>query len=131
MTNEKFNELVDLIRKAWTKKQGIVVRLQQQEDDRHPLLMCIGAMSNTGFVPQNCKVWQHDELLYDGKINSKDLVKLLTEYDICYAEVNNVKRLDVHRGIYTCLGDRETCPAQCELRNAKKAQIGSTDILIK
>lgn len=131
MTDEQFNQLIQLVRKAWTKRNGIIIRLQQQEEDRHPLLMCVGALANTGFIPQNCKVWQHDDLLYDGKIASEGLKGLLNEHEICYAEVNNVKRLDVNRGVYVCLGDRTSCQNACELRKAKKAQVGSIDILIK
>ena len=131
MTTEQFQQLIQLVRKAWTKRNGIVIRLQSQEDDRHPLLLCVGAMANTGFIAQNCKVWQHDDLLYEGPLNSDDLCNLLTEHDICYTEVNNVKRLDVKRGVYVCLGNREECQLDCELRRAKKAQVGSVDILIR
>lgn len=131
MTIEQFQLMIQLVRKAWTKRNGIIIRLQRQEDDRHPLLLCVGALANKGFIAQNCKVWQHDDLLYEGPLNSDDLKQLLDEQQICYAEINHVKRLDVHRGLYTCLGDRSTCQYDCELRRAKKAQIGSVDILIK
>ena len=131
MTTEQFQQLIQLIRKAWTKRNGIVIRLQKQEEDRHPLMLCVGAMANTGFIAQNCKVWQHDDLLYEGPLTSEDLKQLLTEQKICYAEVNNVKRLDVKRGVYVCFGNREECIHDCELRRAKKAQVGSVDILIR
>lgn len=131
MTTEQFQQLINSVRKAWTKRNGIVIRLQRTDEDRHPLLLCVGGLSNKGFIAQYGKVWQHDDLLYDGPLNSEDLKALLEDHNICYAEINNVKRLDVNRGIYTCLGNRLQCQLQCELRKAKKAQVGSIDVLIK
>lgn len=131
MTQEQFNQLVLLIRKAWSKKTGLVVRLQRQEDDVRPLLMCMGSFSNPGFVAQNCKLWEADDLLYDGKINDEKLRQILTDKEICHAEISTVKRLDVNSGVYTCLGDRENCTKDCGLKNSKTAQIGSVNILIR
>lgn len=131
MTQEQFDRLYMLIRKGWSKRTGLVVRLQRQEDDATPMLLCVGSLSNTGLIAQNCKVWCGDDLLYDGKINTEELRQLLTDEGICHAEISTVKRLDVNNGVYTCLGDRETCQKQCALRKGKKAQIGSIDIVIK
>ena len=131
MTQENFDNLYMLIRKGWTKRHGIVVRLQTAEDDSHPLLLCAGSLSNPGLIATNCKVWCGDDLLYEGKIKDAKLLQLLTDKGICHAEVSTVKRLDVSNGVYTCLGDRATCEKQCSLRKSKKAQIGSVDVLIK
>ena len=131
MTQDQFDNLCNMIRKGWSKRTGIVVRLQRAEDDVQPLLLCVGKLSNPGFVAQNCKVWCGDDLLYDGKIASDKLRQLFTDRDICHAEVSTVKRLDVNGGVYTCLGDKAACTKECALRKAKKAQIGSIDILIK
>ena len=131
MTQDQFDNLYNMIRKGWSKRTGIVVRLQRAEDDVQPLLLCVGKLSNPGFTAQNCKVWCGDDLLYDGKIAADKLRQLLTDREICHAEVSTVRRLDVNGGVYTCLGDKTTCEKQCALRKAKKAQIGSIDILIK
>jgi hypothetical protein len=131
MTQDQFNELYRLIRKGWTKRTGIVVRLQRAEDDSSPLLLCVGCLSNPGFIAQNCKLWDGDDLLYDGPIMSDKIRQLLTDNNICHAEVSTAKRLDVSNGVFTCLGDKTTCDKSCTLRKAKKAQIGSVDVLIK
>lgn len=131
MTQDQFNELYKLIRKGWTKRLGIVVRLQRAEDDSSPLLLCVGCLSNPGFIAQNCKLWDGDNLVYDGPIMSPDLRQIFTNENICHAEVSTSKRLDVSNGVFTCLGDKTTCDKSCSLRKAKKAQIGSVDVLIK
>lgn len=131
MTEEKFDSLYALIRKGWSKRNGIVVRLQRAEDDSSPLLLCVGCLSNPGFIAQNCKLWNGDDLLYDGPIVSDKLKQLLKDNNICHAEVSTAKRLDVSNGVFTCLGDKAACDKNCALRKAKKAQVGSVDVLIK
>lgn len=130
MRENTFQELVLWCRKAWDSKDGLIVRIGKNEDDSDPLTICIGAMSNPGFVAQNCKVWKNDDLLYDGRINSPELRKLLNQHHVCHAEGTTVKLLDVKHGVYKCFGNSETCKKTCHLKACKTLQVGGTDIAI-
>jgi len=131
MTDDQFKELVLLIRKGWSKQRGLILRLQHQEEDPNPLMLCVGALSNRGFVAQSCKVWQGDDLLYDGKISSPELQQLLNDRQICYTEINTIRRLDVKKGVYRCFGNRDECQKECCLRDGKEVQIGSLHVILK
>ena len=125
MTDGAFNQMVLLLRKLWTRRQGALFRLQRAEDDSAPLMLCVGAMSNTGLRAENCKVWQRDNLLYEGPLESLELQHLLTINNICFGELNIASKLDVKEGPCYCFGDPANCQQQCQLRQVPDAEPGS------
>ena len=122
MTQQAFNEMVLLLRHKWTRKQGALFRLQRAEDDSSPLLLCAGALSNQGFRAENCKVWQENDLVYEGPIESPQLAYLLTLRGICFGELTTGAKLDVRKGEYFCFGDPDRCPMQCVMRRPDRAK---------
>lgn len=122
MTQQAFNEMVLLLRRKWTRKQGALFRLQRAEDDSSPLLLCCGALSNQGFRAENCKVWQNDDLVYEGPLESPKLAYLLALRGVCFGELNTGAKLDVRNGDYYCFGDADACPLTCQMRRPKRAK---------
>ena len=116
MTDQAFNEMVLLLRRKWTRKQGALIRLQRAEDDSSPLLLCVGAMLNQGFRAENCRVWDGNKLAYVGPLESQALQQLLTDKQTCFGELNTAAKLDVKEGPCYCFGDPTDCSKQCQLR---------------
>lgn len=121
MTNSAFNEMVLLLRRKWTRKQGALIRLQRAEDDSSPLLLCVGALLNQGFRAESCKLWEASNLLYEGPLESPALLQLLTDRAICFGELNTAAKLDVKEGPCYCFGDPDDCSKQCQLRRQPDA----------
>ena len=117
MTDQAFNEMVLLLRRLWTRKQGALIRLQRAEDDSSPLLLCVGALLNQGLRAENCKVWNGSTLIYEGPLESPALQQLLTDEQVCFGELNTAAKLDVKEGPCYCFGDPTDCTKQCQLRS--------------
>lgn len=122
MTTEAFNQMCLLLRKQWTKRQGALFRLQREEDDSSPLVLCAGAILNQAFRAEYCKVWQGDNLLYEGEIESPKLQELLSLHDICFGELNIATKLDVKEGPCYCFGDPQLCDKECRFRQVTDAE---------
>ena len=122
MTQQAFNEMVLLLRRKWTRKQGALFRLQRAEDDSSPLLLCVGALANQGFRAENCKVWEGTDLVYEGPLESTQLAYLLALRGVCFGELNTGAKLDVRNGDYYCFGDTDACPLTCQMRRPKRAK---------
>lgn len=116
MTNSAFDEMLLLLRRKWTRKQGALIRLQRAEDDSSPLLLCVGALLNQGFRAESCRVWDGSIQIYEGPLESTELLQLLTDRQICFGELNTATSLDVKEGPCYCFGDPDDCGKQCQLR---------------
>ena len=117
MTHKAFTQLIELLRRQWTRRQGSLFRLQRAEDDSSPLLLCVGALLNQGFRAENCKVWDGNTLVYEGPLESSALLQLLTDEQVCFGELNTAAKLDVKEGPCYCFGDPNDCTKQCQLRS--------------
>lgn len=119
MTEQSFQELTLLLRKNWTKRSGILMRLQRQEEDLKPLLLTVGRIKNKGLRAEYCKLWDGANLLYDGPFESADLLSILNHRGICYGELNTATKLDVKQGVCYCFGEQVDpgCDLFCSLRN--------------
>ena len=118
MTQEAFQQLYSLLRQHWTKKNGVLMRLQVHEEDPHPLILTVGRIKNTGLRAEFCKVWDGDKLLWDGPIYTPELLSILHTRGICYCELNTAAKLDVRQGPCYCLGQQVDpyCDLFCSLR---------------
>lgn len=93
MTVSQFKQLVSLIRRTWSSKEGSVVRLFSPNKT---LLLCVGTHYNQGLMAENCRVWDDadESQLYDGSLDSVELQKILTANKVCGVKITVSKDMD-------------------------------------
>lgn len=116
MTDQAFNEMVLLLRRLWTRRQGALIRLQRAEDDSSPLLLCVGSLLNQALRAEYCRVWSASNKIYEGPLEAPELHQLLNRRAVCFGELNTAAKLDVKEGPCYCFGDPANCSKECQLR---------------
>lgn len=91
MLKKEYNALCTLIKRAWNSKDGVLVKLKRSPLDTSYLSLCVGSASNRGIIATSCLLWDGNDLLYEGAINSSDLFNILKRKKICYAEITCVR----------------------------------------
>lgn len=124
MQRSVFKELCVCIRKAWTPKDGVILRLLRGSEHEKELLLCVGGHRNPAICARYCVVWDGDEKVYDGEIMSDKLQHLLTKSNICFVEITNARLMEHNRhGVYKCLKAAEGCKRQCTLVKAARLEV--------
>lgn len=124
MQRTVFKELCICIRKAWTPKDGVIIRLLRGSEHERELLLCVGGHRNPAICARYCVVWDGDSKIYDGEIQSDELQHILTKYKICFAEITNARLMEHDRhGVYKCMKCPKGCTHDCMLRTARKVEV--------
>lgn len=124
MQRAVFQELCICIRKAWTTKDGVIIRLLRGSECERELLLCVGGHRNPAICARYCVVWDGDSKIYDGEIMSSTLQHLLTRKNVCFAEITNARLMEHGRhGVYKCLKSPDGCSRQCMLRKADTVEV--------
>lgn len=124
MTPANFKRMCADIRRMWTRKDGLVAKLGTGGLKR-VLRICVSSTDNTGLIAENCKVWDDDALVYEGKIEDDGLKELLTSACVCRGEL--LTGLDMaagRQGKRICYGTRNGCPKACPLAGRKQRLVG-------
>lgn len=114
-----FSALGSLIRRTWTRKEGVILRMRRFGTQDEELLLCVGGARNPELVAHDCIVWRGDSKVYDGALDSADLRHLLTEAKVCYCEVTNARLMEHSAaGTFVCLlaSAASNCTKECPLK---------------
>lgn len=123
MKKERFDELCLLIRRSWTRDEGVVVELATSTGIPS-LQLCVGRFRNPDFVADRCVVWDGDKLAYEGAIMNTCLLALLNRRHICRCHITSVRQMGSNRkGEDMCLGSCDTCRKECSLRKASAVKV--------
>lgn len=115
MTPAAFKRLCADIRMKWTAQAGLVVLLRGPAAASTELRLCVGPVTNTGIIAEDCVVWLDDSRVYSGGIETDELKKLLTRHRICRAVYTTFRMLCVTD--WTCLGNARKCDGvRCPVR---------------
>lgn len=112
----KIDFLIHILTVNYSTFNGVIGQLKVPEK-RYPLSLCISTLRNENkLIPDSCSLWDSDKLLFQGKLKSKRLRKLLERFDPCRLEITNSKDMEYGHGDYVCLCDSLTCPYSCECK---------------
>ena len=119
-----FKELCICIRRAWTPKDGVIIRLLKSPDSDSEMLLCVGGHRNPALCARYSVVWDDDRKLYDGEIESASLQHMLTKKGICYAEITNARLMEHdRRGVFKCLKDPAACQRSCSMHKTVNLEV--------
>lgn len=109
MTDEKFNFLMDTLVSNFSVFRGVIANMRSAKS-RRPYTICVSNTRNKNkLVPDECIVWDGDEVIYEGLLYSKKLKKVLDKADVCCMELTTAKQMESGKGEFICLGDYKTC----------------------
>lgn len=89
---------------------GTVVKCRSKRGDE-PVTLCAGTASNPHITVSKVTVWDNESnrCLYCGPLQNPALKKVLTEANICGAELTNAAKLENGTGRLCCYGEPDTC----------------------
>lgn len=109
MTQEKFDFLVSTLVNNFSVSRGVIGNMRTAKS-RHPYTICVSNTRNKNtLVPTDCIVWDGEDVLYEGKLNSKRLKNKLSKLGVCCMELTTAEQMEKGRGDFICLGDYKTC----------------------
>ena len=113
-----FASLCSLVRKTWTRREGVILRMHQLGSEDPEVLLCVGGAKNPDLTARECIVWYGDSRIYEGPLESDSLKTLLTDSKVCYCEITNARLMEHDAsGTFLCLlaGNSE-CTQDCPLK---------------
>lgn len=117
MDKQAFKSMLDGIEGNFSPTSGLVVHLRKQSNG-HCLSLCTSIFRNIGMVPEECLVWNDEDLVYEGALDNKKLFNVLNKHKVCCAEYTSVDLMEQgQKGMFMCLGDTCSCTnRKCKLR---------------
>ncbi len=111
MTKKHFEELCKQIRQRWTRKEALLVILNNGSQGDTPMSLCVGSYSNQAIIAENCVLWDNnDTKVYEGVLLSETLRELLKRHKICHGEITNIRLLEHNaKGTFHCFKDKDKC----------------------
>lgn len=123
MKSNDFSVLCSLVRRNWTRREGVILRMHELGSDAPELLLCVGGARNPDLVARECIVWSGDSQVYAGILESPDLRQVLTNANVCYCEITNARLMEHDAtGTFVCLLASNTeCTKDCPLKGVQEA----------
>ena len=116
MTEETYAFILKTLKSNYSTLNGVIGQLKVS-GSRFPWSLCISTIRNEGrLCPDSGSLWDGDKLLFQGKLNSRKLKRILMEADPCRLEITNSKDMEYGHGDYVCLCSSDTCNDKCECR---------------
>lgn len=81
MKASEFDCVLDDILNFWSRKDGLIGLVEEPKDTG--IRICIGINNNSGILPEHCRVFSGDDMLYDGPIAGKaGLTHVLKKHNV-------------------------------------------------